>query len=319
MTTLTNQMNIQQFQYILAVEETQHFEKAAQQCFVTQSTLSTMILKFEKEIGLQIFDRRKKPVGITNEGRMIIAQLRHIQTKIDELAELTKEIKGEIGGRLHIGCIPTVAPFLLPKFLQKFSIAYPSLFIEVKELTTGEIIRQIKSRELDVGIVSTPLLDKELIEYPVYEEPFVLYQLSQKHVSQKKITISEIDPKNFWLLEEGHCMRNQVLEICDVNQIQINPALNINFKAGSIDSLLRFVRANNGKTLLPYLATLEIQESEKQHLCFFEDPAPSRTVGLVVHSHFAKKKILKVLQKELVQVVEDLKIDTVNCSSQSSQ
>lgn len=305
-------MNIQQFHYIIAVSETRHFEKASQKCFITQSTLSTMISKFEKEIGIEIFDRTQKPVGITNEGRIIIQQIEQILHKIEELAEITKEIKGEVRGKIRIGCIPTIAPYLFPTFLQNFAESFPNLFIEVKELTTGEINRQINTRELDIGLISTPLLDKNIIEYEVYEEPFVLFQISDLPHTSEKTTLAELNPKNFWLLEEGHCMRNQVLELCSLNQNKINPSYNINFKAGSIDSLLRFVRANKGKTLLPYLATLDLPEKEKTYLKYFKDPVPSRKVGLVVHKHFAKKKILNVLQKALIQTINTINPDLTN-------
>jgi LysR family hydrogen peroxide-inducible transcriptional activator len=166
-------MNIQQFQYVLAVHEYQHFELAAEKCFVTQSTLSTMISKFEDEIGIKIFDRKKKPVQLTTEGLEIVKQLQVISKNIAAFKELTQELKGEITGTLSLSVIPTVAPFLLPLFLQDFARKFPNLNIVVREETTSEIIRKLKSRALDIGILSTPITDKEILEYPLYDEPFL--------------------------------------------------------------------------------------------------------------------------------------------------
>ena len=183
-------MNIQQFQYILAVAEHKHFELASEKCFITQSTLSTMISKFEDEIGLKIFDRKKKPVQLTNEGIVIIEQLKIIVNNIGQLKELTKELKGEITGILTLSVIPTIAPFLLPLFLQDFASKFPNLIIKVREETTSEITRKLKSRELDIGILSIPIEDKELIEIKLYDEPFVFFdpnEFTNKRISVKKM------------------------------------------------------------------------------------------------------------------------------------
>lgn len=297
-------MNIQQLQYVLAVAENRHFETAAEKCFVTQSTLSTMISKMEDEIGIQIFDRKKKPVEITSEGIQIIEQIKIILNELDKLHELNGEIKGEIKGNLTIAVIPTIAPFLLPLFLQKFAARFPNLNITVEEHTTEEIIRLIKSRQLDIGILSTPLMEKELTEFHLYDEPFVFYDASTK--GKGDVTVKKIDLSNLCLLEEGHCMRTQVLKLCDLNKRKIHPQLNFEFKAGSIDSLLRFVRANKATTLLPWLATVDMNHSEKSHMSEFVDPIPYRSIGIVVHRHFVKKKILHELQSSIIEQVTSL-------------
>ncbi len=291
-------MNIQQFHYILAVAEHRHFEIAAEKCFVSQSTLSTMILKFEEETGITLFDRKQRPMEVTQEGKKIIERLKIITNEISQLNELVREIKGEVKGTLKIACIPTVAPFLLPLFLVDFANDHPDLKIEVKELTTDEIIRELKLRDLDIGIVSTPVEAAELNEYPLYDEPFVLYDTSNN--TSKEIAVSKIDMDNFWLMEEGHCMRSQVLEICSKSNQSINSSLNISFKANSIDSLIRFVKANNGSTLLPILATTHFSENELHYVRQLCPPLPYRTIGLLVHQNYPKKKILKLLQQQIL-------------------
>ncbi|MGY6562172.1 MAG: LysR substrate-binding domain-containing protein [Luteibaculaceae bacterium] len=297
-------MNIQQFQYILAVAEVKHFELAAERCFITQSTLSTMISKFEDEIGIKIFDRKRKPVQITLEGALIIEQIKQIQNNIDQLTELTKEIKGEISGSLALSVIPTIAPFLLPLFLQDFAALFPNLKITVREEHTSEIQRKLKSRELDIGIVSTPLNDPQLLEFDLYKEPFLFYDANTTH--PEPINVDAIDLSNLCLMEEGHCMRTQVLQLCEESLTNSNSKLNFEYKAGSIGSLLGFVRVNKGSTLLPYFATLGFSNQEKMHLSEFSGSVPYRTVGLVVHKHFVKNKILDILEKTITNKIAAL-------------
>jgi LysR family hydrogen peroxide-inducible transcriptional activator len=294
-------MNIQQFQYILAVAEHKHFEIAAEKCCITQSTLSTMISKFEDEIGFKIFDRKKKPVQLTNEGKIILEQLTIIVNNIDQLKELTNEVKGEVTGSLTLSVIPTIAPFLLPLFLQNFATKFPNLKIKVREETTSEIVRKLKSRELDIGILSVPLNDKEIIEIKLYDEPFLFFDAENE--MNENITFKNIKMKNICLMEEGHCMRTQVLQLCDYDENQLGSKLNFEYKAGSIDSLLRFVKANKATTLLPHLATIDFSDNEKMHLGNFISPVPYRTVGLVVHQHFVKKKLLDVLKQDIIEKI----------------
>jgi len=294
-------MNIQQFNYILAVAEFKHFELAAEKCNITQSTLSTMISKFEEEIGIEIFDRKKKPVQVTKEGSTIIEQLKVITTDIDQLKELTKEVKGEIMGNLTLSVIPTIAPFLLPLFLQDFAAKFPNLNIIVREETTSEIVRKIKSRELDIGILSIPIEDKDIVEVKLYDEPFVFFDASDAESSS--VSIQKINTNNLYLMEEGHCMRTQVLKLCDLNKTSLDTKLNFEYKAGSIDSLLRFVKANRATTLLPYLSIADFSESEKKHVSYFSEPVPYRSIGLVVHRHFVKKRLLETLQKNITEKI----------------
>jgi len=295
-------MNIQQFQYVLAVAEHRHFETAAERCYVSQSTLSTMILKFEDEIGISIFDRKKRPMEITQEGGQIIERLKIIIKEIENLTELTHEIRGVVKGQIKIGCIPTVAPFLLPLFLVDFVNAYPKLKIEVHEITTDEIVRRLTSRELDIGIVSTPINEPELLERPLYSEPFVLYDTGNK--KPDTLIAANLDMENFWLMEEGHCLRSQILDVCNRRDSAINSSLNINFKAASIGSLIRFVKANKGRTLLPALATANFSADELKFVHHFKEPVPFRTIGLLTHHHFPKERLLDVLQKKILNKIE---------------
>ncbi len=295
-------MNIQQFQYVLAVAESKHFEQAAERCFVTQSTLSTMIGRFEKEIDIQIFDRKTKPISVTREGERIIRQLQVIVKEINSMDNMVQEMKGEVVGELHIGIIPTVAPYILPAFLSKFASAFPKAKVIVQEMTTPEIQKALKNRALDVGIAAIPLMDAELQEHPLYKESFLLFDCFSRKAT-KRISAKNFDYQHVWLLQEGHCLRSQVEQICRWSDSKLVPSLNFEFKAGSIDSLIRFTKANKGVTLLPYLSTLDLPAEDRARLSEFLSPTPVRAIGLVVHRHFVKKRLLEELQKIIYQEV----------------
>jgi LysR family hydrogen peroxide-inducible transcriptional activator len=295
-------MNLQQFQYVLAVVDNKNFETAAETCFVTQSTLSTMINRFEDEIGIKLFNRKTKPVSITQEGVKVIERLRIIQKEIDSLNNVVQELKGEMVGELKIGVIPTIAPDLLPLFLLKFAEEFPKVKMIVQEMTTAEIQKALKSRALDVGILAIPLVDADLIELELYKEPFMMYDWSA-NVKKETIAIKELDYSKLWLLEEGHCLRTQVQHICELSNDSGEKNLNIEFKAGSLGSLLRFTKANKGITILPYLSALELSEIDREKLTPFTNPVPARSVGLVTHRHFVKMKLLEKLQEIIQQTV----------------
>lgn len=297
-------MNIQQIEYIIAVSELRNFGKAAEKCFITQSTLSTMIGRFEEEIGITIFDRKKKPVSVTKEGEQVIRQLRIIANELNNLEQLTQTLKGELSGTLKIGVIPTVAPYLLPLFLNQITQTLPEVHFTISELTTEKIIENLEKRDLDIGIVSTPLKRSKLVEVPLYHEPFFLFDKADEQ-PEGSFRVSEIDFNRLWLLEEGHCMRTQAASICGLHE-QRTVNRNLDYKSGTIDTLLKFVNQNNGITLLPYLATLEFTEEERQHLRSFKEPVPARSIGLIVHQHFVKKGILDLLKEEIQQQVDPL-------------
>lgn len=302
-------MNLQQIEYIIALSELRNFGKAAEHCFVTQPTLSTMIARFEEEIGIRLFDRKTKPVTITREGEEVIRQLRIIAREVDNLQHVVSRLKGEeAGGVLKIGVIPTIAPYLLPRFLMDFVRRYPRQHFVFSELTTDAIIEALKKRELDVGIVSIPLDHPELEELPLYDEPFLLLDKAENGL-EDFFALSEIDLNRLWLLEEGHCMRNQVEKICGLQEKQ-GTDRNLDYRSGAIDTLLKFVDRYQGITLLPWLATLDLPEEDRPHLKRFREPVPTRSVGLLVHRHFVKRRLLEVLQQEIQESISPLLPDT---------
>lgn len=290
-------MNIQQIQYALNLAEVRHFERAAERSIISQSTLSTMISKLEDELGVMIFDRKQKPVGITTEGEVLLEQFRKMNKELQQLNELVAELKGEVKGRLSLSVIPTVAPYVLPGFLHHFAARFPDLEIEVREETTANILRRIKARELDMGLLSLPVNEPDLIEHHLYDEPFAYYDASK--TGGNKVRAAEVNLSNICLLEEGHCMRNQVLELCNFDDVRLQHVLNFRYKAGSIDSLMRFVKVNKASTLLPWLSIVDLPEADRLHLSHFTAPVPYRSIGLVVHRHFVKNRILYMLREEI--------------------
>ncbi len=290
-------MYLRQIEYIIAVSELQSFGQAAERCFITQSTLSTMIGRFEGEIGIKVFNRKTKPVTITKEGEQIIRQLKIVAKEVHNFKEVVKDLKGEISGIFKIGLIPTLSPYLLPHFLHDFMDKLPAMQFEISEITTEKIVEKIAQRELDVGIVSIPLQHPQLIEIPLFNEPFVLYDKASRHLGDR-FDINEIDFHRLWLLEEGHCLRTQVEAICGLHR-RHNLNRQLEYKSGTIDTLLKYIKRNDGITLLPYLSTLEFSEEERKNLRQFNKPVPARTIGLLVHQHFVKKRILDILQMEI--------------------
>lgn len=303
-------MNIQQFQYILAVVDSKNFESAAERCFVTQSTLSTMIGRLEKEIDIKIFNRTTKPVSVTEEGKKIVERLRIVNSEIESLNNVIQELKGEMVGELRIGIIPTIAPYLLPLFLTKFAYKFPRIKIIVKEIPTEQIIETLKNRSLDIGILALPIEDNELTEQELYVEPFLVYDC-RTNKSTSKVSINNLDYSKLWLMKEGHCLRTQVYQICERSNFSPKSNLNFEFESGSMDSLLRFTKSNEGMTIIPYLASIDLLEKEKKNIVEFKNPTPVRSIGLITHKFFVKKKLENELQKTIKESVMSLipKID----------
>ncbi len=298
-------MNIQQFQYVLAVVDLKNFEAAAEKCSVTQSTLSTMIGKFEAEIGIKIFNRKTKPVSITAEGEQIISKLKVVLNEIDSLRNVIQELKGEMVGELRIGIIPTMAPYLLPLFLTDFASLFPKVKMIVREMTTSQIQQELKIRSLDIGVLALPIGDPELEEIELFSEPFLIYDCTEDPCDSK-VDISRLDYSKLCLLQEGHCLRTQVQRICELSDQLAKTDVNFEFESGSMDSLLRITRTRKGITVIPYLASFDLTDGEDGELLEFESPVPVRKVGLITHKYFVKKRLLKGFQEVIKKVTADL-------------
>lgn len=296
-------MTITQLEYIIALDTHRNFVNAAESCFVTQPTLSMQIQKLEDELGVKIFDRSKQPVIPTNIGSEIILQAREVLKEHSKIIELIQDEKGVIKGTLRLGVIPTVAPYLIPRFLVKFLNKFPDVNLIVNELTTEQIIFQLKNDLLDCGIMASPIKDKNLNESILYYEEFVAY-VSNNNKLAKKTTIrtEDLDLEDIWILNEGHCMRNQIINLCGERKKGSTKA-RFEYQTGSVETLKRIVEQDDGITILPELAILDYGPDNIDMVRYFKSPAPVREISMFTHRNFVKKKLVKTLSDEIISNV----------------
>ncbi|MDE3253103.1 MAG: LysR family transcriptional regulator [Bacteroidota bacterium] len=293
-------MTFVQLQYIIAVDTFRHFASAAHHCFVSQPTLSMQIQKVEEELGVKIFDRSKQPVIPTELGRELIDQARKILAEKNELDELVQRKKGVVTGELKIGIIPTLAPYLLPLFVQRFTEKYPLVRLVVNEFTTDNIIAHLRAGRIDMGILVTPLQETGIKEHVLFYEELMAY-VSKKNAAYRKTYMlpQDIDPNKLWLLEEGHCFRSQIVNLCELRKAS-RDASHFDYEAGSIETLRRMVDTNDGITILPELATQGMPARQLGQIRYFKRPAPMREVSIVVHRDFVKKRLIDILKEEIM-------------------
>ena len=298
-------MNLQQLEYIIAIDKYRHFVKAAEACFVTQATLSMMIKKLEEELEVKIFDRSKQPVVPTDIGEKIILQAKITLQHAQKIKELVNEEQDKVSGELRIGIIPTLAPYLLPLFLPSYLKNYPLVKVQISELTTEEIVQRLERNEIDAGILATPLENKMLIEKPLFYEQFVVYaSATEKFMDKKYLLAEDIDVNRLWLLEEGHCLRSQVINLCELKSKE-KEIHQLDFAAASIETLKKIVEINNGITIIPSLALADMTEKQMQNIRHFKSPVPVREIGLVTYRHFIKEKLLLSLENEILKAIPD--------------
>jgi len=298
-------MTFVQLDYIIAVDTWRHFATAAEHCFVTQPTLSMQIQKLEEELDVKIFDRSKQPVVPTETGAEIIEQARAILAGRNNLLETIQDKKGILIGELRIGIIPTLAPYLLPLFIQPFTKKYPEVRLVVHEMMTELIISRLREGKIDAGILVTPLQEAGIKEYVLFYEELMAYVSRKNEVYEKTYVLpQDIDPNKLWLLEEGHCFRSQIVNLCELQKIS-REASHFDYEAGSIETLRRMVEMNDGITIIPELATLDMPQKQTQLIRHFKKPSPMREVSLVVHRNFVKKKLIDVLRQEILHTVPE--------------
>lgn len=292
--------SLTQLHYIVTVEKLRHFGKAATTCNVSQPSLSQQIQKVEDELGIIIFDRLKKPVIPTDKGKRFIEQAKVILKENQKLMDLTKQVGNEVSGNFRLGIIPTLAPYLLPHFIEPFSKAYPKVNLRIDELKTETIIQQLNDDNLDGAILAAPLHENGIHETVLFFEPFYLY-VSKEHplVTQKKINEDDLDGSEMWLLQDGHCLRNQVVKICSIKN-EKGVYRNIRFEGGNLETLRYLVKKTRGYTLIPQLFVDTLSEKEKHdHVREFVAPAPSREVALVYRRDQWKSDILNAIESTI--------------------
>ena len=295
-------MTITQLHYVLAVAEHQNFTKAARYCHVTQPTLSMQVQKLEDELNVQIFDRGKKPIELTAVGTKIVTQAKNIVAEAERINDIVDQEKGFIGGEFKLGIIPTVMPTLLPMFLKTFIKHFPMVKLKIEELNTNELISRIHEGHLDAAIAATPLKINTIKERVLFYEPFVGY-ISPNHRLKEKtaIEISDLDINDMLLLEDGHCFREGVLNLCKTLKEQQKESFQL--ESGSIEMLVKLSNEGMGMTLLPYLNTLDLKLTELKNLRFFTNPPPAREVSLIYNKNELKIQIIEAIHRTISGII----------------
>jgi len=295
-------MTITQLKYLLAVAEYKNFTAASKHCFVTQPTLSMQIQKLEEELGVTIFNRKKKPVELTPIGEKIVEQAKLIVDESNRISDIVDQQKGYIGGEFKLGIIPTILPTLLPLFLKSFLKKYNKVHLIIEELTTEEIIKKLTDGHLDAAIAATPLENPNIIEKVLYYEPFVGF-VPENHRLFKHETISEADLNidDILLLEDGHCFKDNIINLCNADKNYDDSKFEL--ECGSIETLIRLSGEGLGMTLLPYLHTLDLSEKNKKHLKQFNGTVPAREVSMIYHKSQLKVQLLNALKNSIDGII----------------
>lgn len=288
-------ITLTQLEYIVAIDEYRHFATAAEKCFVTQPTLSMQIKKLEDELGVIIFDRSRQPVVPTDLGAKLIEQARMTLSATQRIKEIIQEEQQEVEGTLKIGIIPTLAPYLLPVFIGPYIRKYPAVKVEVEELVSEEIIRRLKRDMLDVGLFVTPYHDEKIVERPVFYEEMLVYAHPDSELLKKKeVGHEDIVTSDIWMLGNGHCFRNQVVNLCEMSASQ-HKNLPFEFESNSLETLMRIVDVEGGFTLIPELALQYMSPEKKKQVRSIANTKPLREVSVIYSRHFTKQRLITLL------------------------
>ncbi len=300
-------MNIQQLEYLIAVDKYKHFGKAAQACFITQPTLSAMIQKFEDEMEVKVFDRTTHPIRTTDIGARIIEQAKVVVDSVMELKNTASILNNILAGKINLGIIPTVSSFILPTEIFDFLSKNPKIELNVKEMTTENIIKALKSGELDAGIIATPYSDaEEFFSDFLFNEELMVYSADKiaNANHDEFIMPDDIDVNKVWLLEEGNCLRTQFENICNLKENSLKPK-NLDFLASNINTLVQMVDKIGGLTVLPELAVSQLSKDQSTKIHRFKKPFPSREISLIYYKPTYKQKILDELVHSIKSSLQD--------------
>jgi LysR family hydrogen peroxide-inducible transcriptional activator len=298
-------MTLQQLEYVLALEKTRHFVRAAEMCGVTQPTLSAMIQKLEDELDCRIFDRSRQPIELTEIGHRIIEQAQVLIYQANQLKESVRTEKKSLSGALSLAIIPTIAPYLLPRFIATFRHSYPDISLKVSEMHTATIIEKLRIAEIDMAILSTPLDDPKILEVPLYYEKFVAYISPTDPVFEmQELSAADMPLDRLWVLEEGHCLRNQVFNFCNEKPLQTST-----YEAGSIDTLVKIVDVNGGYTVIPELHIDLLTETQKLNLREIVRPEATREISVVIRPDFVRESLLNAVADCVKQIIPSHMLD----------
>jgi len=287
-------MTIIQLEYLLAVAHFGSFSVASEHCFVTQPSLSMQIKALEEELGVVLLDRSKKPVIPTEAGEVVLAQVRETLSEYHSIKEVVKRFKGEVSGKIRLGVIPTIAPYLLHKFLPEFVERYPKVDIEVREMKTADIVEALNHDKIDVAIVAGGTCGEGVVEQELFNDKFYAYVSPRNSLYNKSnVRIEDIDINDLLLLSEGNCMRDQVIELC---QARRRVPSRYQFESGQLDTLMRIVDTTSLITIIPEMAVGFVPEERKRQVKTLFKGASSRKIALVSRRTYAKRSIVEALR-----------------------
>ncbi|MEG2495569.1 MAG: LysR substrate-binding domain-containing protein [Mucinivorans sp.] len=299
-------MTIQQLEYVVAVDKYRHFVRAAEACGVTQSTLSAMIMKLETELGLTIFDRNSHPVAVTRAGMAVVDQARVVLFNAQQLREMVLSDKQLTSGELSLAIIPTVAPYILPRLFKELSHANSEVRLRVYEMRTEHIIDKLEKAEIDMAILATPLLRESLLEVPLYYEKFVAYvSPSEPLFAQPEIQVRQMPSQHLWVLQEGHCLRNQVFNFCEHRS-----EYSTMYEAGSIDTLVKIVDENGGYTVIPELHIPLLDVAQQAQIRRFVAPEPVREISLVFRQDYVRQGMVNLIAQAIRTIIPEGMVDS---------
>ena len=290
-------MTLQQFEYIVALEKFRHFTKAAEHCNVTQPTLSAMIQKLEEELDVKIFDRSQQPIAPTAAGLLVIQQAKEALVQAEQIRNIVQEQKQDVAGKFTLGILPTIAPYLLPRFISALTKKYPKLELRIAELKTHEIKRALLNGEIDAGVLADiEDLEEYNISHLFYEQYLAYVSKSCPLYEKQVVKSSDLQNHQLWLLDEGHCFRDQMVKYCQIKSAQDSQ---MTYSLGSIETFMRMVESGCGVTFIPWMAVQQLSESQKELVRQFAIPIPSRRLVMATNKNFIRHTILSAIIEEI--------------------
>jgi len=299
-------MNLRDLKYLVAVADTGHFGQAAEQCFVSQPTLSGQIKKLEEELGVTLFERTKRSVETTHPGEAIVAQARNVLEQADALLQLAQSHQDPLVGPLRVGAIPTLSPYLMPLILQPLQRQCPQMKLVLSEELTDSLLERLAKHEIDAALLATPVEDPDFESVALFDEPFWLVHPRNHPLSKKKKIIqTDLDSADLLLLAEGHCLAEQAMEVCHINEREVRGDL-ADLRAASLETLLQMVAAGFGCTLLPALALNTVSAKDKGVLTRqLQLPDTYRQISLVYRRTFPRRKALEAFAEVVLENLPD--------------
>ena len=296
-------MNLRDLSYLVAVADLRSFVQAAEQCCISQPTLSTQIKKMELGLGVQIFERSNKKVLATELGEQIIASARRVLLEVDHIKELAENAQNPLAGNFRLGAIPTLSTYIFPGLVPLIKEALPELRLILVEEKTDNLIVQLKQGQIDAALLALPIKENFLISEKLFDDEFQLAVATDNPLAKKSVIApDELCHQQLLLLDEGHCLRDQALQICKLNGAEEQQDV----RATGLETLRQMVRAGTGITFMPNIA---INEAEKGiRYIPFTEPVPKRTIGLVWRKTSVRTELMEQLIEHISEAVNHAEI-----------